>query len=205
ERIAGEQGARLWELWRERLGGDLPLLDLATDRPRPPVQTFVGSAESVRLGRRVAEGLAALAAQGTTTLFTVLLAAYQTLLHRRSGQEELVVGSPTTGRTHARFDPVVGYFVNPVPIRLSVAGEPTFRQLLAGARTAVLDAFELQELPFALLVDRLPPQRDPSRSPLFQTMLVLQQAPAFGHSSLAAFALGEEGGRLELGPLVLES
>ena len=205
ERLAGEQGERLWDFWRRELAGELPLLDLATDRPRPRVQTFAGAAASIRLGSRETAGIEALAAAGGATLFAVLLAAYQALLHRYSGQDEVVIGSPSTGRLQSRFDSVVGYFVNPVAIRLSAAGGPSFRELAARARAAALSALEHQELPFVLLVDRLQPERDPGRSPIFQTMLVLQKAPAFADPSLVAFALGEEGGRLRLGPLDLES
>ena len=112
---------------------------------------------------------------------------------------------PLPGRLHSRFDSVVGYFVNPVVIRLTAVGEPSFDQLVAQARSALLAALEHQEFPFPLLVDRLQPERDPSRSPLFQTMFVLQKPPAFADPSLAAFALGEPGARLKLGPLTLES
>jgi amino acid adenylation domain-containing protein len=205
EQLAGKRGERLWEFWRRALAGDLPLLELATDRPHPLVQTFAGAAASIRLDPRERAGIEALAASSGATLFAVLLAAYQTLLHRYSGQDEVVIGFPSAGRLDSRFDLLVGYFVNPLAVPLSAAGDPGFRELAARVRASALAVLEHQDLPFALLVDRLQPERDPGRSPIFQTMFVLQQAPAFADPSLVAFALGEEGGRLRLGPLTLES
>ncbi len=203
--LTGERGARLWKYWQRQLEGELPVLDLAADHPRPPVQTYVGASESIKLNREITARLGALARRYGATLYTVLLAAYGTLLSRHTSQEEVLIGSPTSGRLHTRYEPVVGYFVNPVVIRLKSSAGQSFRQLLSETRETVLRAFEHQEYPFALLVDRLQPERDPSRSPLFQTMFVLQKSPASSDQSLAAFGLNEEGARLKLGPLMLDS
>jgi amino acid adenylation domain-containing protein len=139
------------------------------------------------------------------TLYTILLAAYQVLLYRYMGQEDILVGSPTAGRNLARWAGVVGYFVNPVVIRADLSGNPSFEAFLDRVHQTVLAAFAHQDYPFDLLVERLRPNRDPSRSPIFQTMFILQQLPSFSQPELAAFAVGEQGAWLNLGELILES
>ncbi|HYG64196.1 MAG TPA: amino acid adenylation domain-containing protein, partial [Thermoanaerobaculia bacterium] len=206
--LAGAEGERLWEAWRAELAGRTPNLDLPLDRPRPPLQTYRGGALPVRLGRLGGERLARLLETGReagATPFMTLLAVFQTLLHRYSGQDVVVCGSPTAGRTAAELARVVGYFVNPVVLRGDLAGEPSFSELLGRVRRTALAAFSLQEMPFPLLAERLQPQRDPSRSPLFQVMFVLQKAHDPELRALDAFALREPGHRLEIGGLVLES
>ena len=198
--LAGAWGDRLWSFWRQRLAG-APPLDLPTDRPRPPAQTFRGAAHRVRFG--------GLAHRSGSTPFMVLLAAFEALLARWSGQEDFVVGSPTSGRMAGRFGDrlagLVGYFVNPIPLRADVAGDPTVDELLGRVRRTALDAFEHQDFPFALLTERLRPERDTGRSPVFQVMLTLQKAASPDLQPLAAFALGEPGVRLTVGGLELES
>ncbi|HSF41305.1 MAG TPA: non-ribosomal peptide synthase/polyketide synthase [Thermoanaerobaculia bacterium] len=204
-RLESPWGERLWDHWRERLSG-APPLDLPTDRPRPPVQTFRGGTRTARLG---AEAVRALAAEHGTTPFVVLLAAFQALLGRWNGQEDFLVGSPTSGRTgsgpNSVVNSVVGYFVNPVALRADLSGDPAVGELLARTRATVIEALTHQELPFALLAERLQPERDPSRPPLVQAMLTFQKAPAPELAALAAFAVGEPGARLDLGGLTLES
>ncbi|MFL6284933.1 MAG: amino acid adenylation domain-containing protein [Pyrinomonadaceae bacterium] len=203
--LAGPRGARLLGYWRGQLSGELPVLALPTDYPRPPVQTYEGGSVSTRLGPETVEALQALARRHQTTLHTVLLAAYFVLLRRHTGQEDLIVGSPTSGRVEQRFESVVGYFINPVPVRAEADGSLTFREFVSRLKETTLAAFEHQDYPFPLLVDGLCPDRDPSRSPIFQTTFVFEQSPPFADSSLAAFVLGEAGARLEAGALTLES
>jgi amino acid adenylation domain-containing protein len=203
--LAGPRGARLLEYWQQQLAGELPVLNLNTDRPRPSAQIYDGSSVSIKLNPETVRGLQVLASDNLTTLYTVLLAAYLTLLNRHTGQEELIVGTPTSGRTDARFQQLVGYFVNTIPIRATLNAELTFRQFLTQVRAVVLAGFEHQEYPFALLVNEVCPDRDPSRSPVFQTTFVFDKPPAFSDPSLAAFVVGEEGAQLELGSLTLES
>lgn len=203
--LAGARGEQLWAYWQKQLAGELPVLDLATDHPRPSLQTYNGSSESIKLSAEVAAKLQALALQEGVTLYMLLLAAYQSLLYRHTGQEESLIGSPTTGRMHAQFASLVGYTVNMVVIRSTVSDDQTFIEHLAQVRETVLGAFEHQDYPFALLADKLQPVRDGSRSPVFQTAFVLQKAPTFIDHALAAFALGEEGERIDLGSLMLES
>jgi amino acid adenylation domain-containing protein len=208
KRLEGPWGDALWEHWRNRLAGASPL-DLATDRPRPPAQTFRGAERRLRLGAQRSAGLQALAAAHGSTLFVALLAAWQALLGRHAAQNDFLVGSPTTGRSApglgGRLAGVVGYFVNLVALRTDLAGDPTVPELLARARGAAIDALEHADFPFARLAERLQPERDASRSPLAQTVIALQRSPAPELAPLVAWAVGEAGARLELGGLALES
>jgi amino acid adenylation domain-containing protein len=203
--LAGPAGERLWERWRMRLAGDLPILDLPTDRRRPPVQTYRGAACALRLNDGLTGSLHGLGRSHGATLFMVLLAAFQTLLHRYTDQEEVVAGSPTSGRIAPGCEGVLGYFVNPVALRVSCAGEPSLVELLARVRLVALEAFENQAFPFAALAERLRPERDAGRSPLFQALFTLHKAQSGTAEELAAFALGEAGDRLWLADLELES
>ncbi|MBW8874482.1 MAG: non-ribosomal peptide synthase/polyketide synthase [Acidobacteria bacterium] len=203
-RLAGPEGERLWDFWRQRLAGASRVLDLPTDRPRPTAQGHRGAAVRIGFDAALSERLRTLSAGHGATLYMTLLAAFQLLLHRLAGQRDLLVGTATAGRNAAPWADVVGYFTNPVVLRSELEGGERFRDLLARTRRETLEAFEHQDLPFALLADRLQPARDPSRSPLFQAMLVFQRAPA-GEEALAAFALGQPGARLDLGGLPLES
>lgn len=205
ELLRGEAGERLETFWRQELAGASPVLDLHTDKPRPPLQTYKGASEPLRLDALLTRRLKNLSRTHHATLYTLLLAAFQTLLYRYTGQEDLSVGSPTNGRNSARFARTVGYFVNPVVIRSHPAGASSFVEFLSRVRKTVLNAFAHQEYPFDLLVKRLQPERDPRRSPLFQVMFALNQAHLLKDEGLAAFALGEEGARMELGGLRLES
>lgn len=201
-RLAGRESVRALDWWRAQLAGEPPVLDLPTDRPRPPVQTYRGDAAGLRLDAAFAAQVRALARRERTTLFMTLLAAYQALLHRFSGQSELLVGSPSAGAGRERFSDVVGYFVNLLVLRADLVAAPSFAALLQQARRNVLTA-AAHDYPFPLLVEHLRPQRDASRAPLVQTMLALQSAPAIGGTDLAAFAVGEEGAEIDIGPLRL--
>ncbi len=207
-RLAGPWGEALWEHWRQRLAG-APPLDLATDRPRPPAQTFRGAERRLRLGAGRTAALQALAAAHGSTLFVALLAGWQALLGRHAGQDDFLVGSPTTGRSApglgGRLAGVVGYFVNLVALRADLGGDPTVVEMLERARGAALDALEHADFPFALLAERLQPERDASRPPLAQTVIALQKSPSPELAPLAAWAVGEAGVRLDLNGLRLES
>ena len=202
--LAGERGEALWAYWREQLRGELPTLDLPSDRPRPHLQTFNGGERSEWLSRDLLERIRSLGARHDATLYVTLLAAYQALLHRYSGQEEVLVGSPIFGRAAAALADLVGYFVNPVVLRSRLTDRETFVDVLARARETTLGAFEHHDYPFPLLVERLQPERDPSRSPLFQALFVMEHTPLRMGAELAALALGQPGLRVELGGLVLE-
>ncbi|HVG10832.1 MAG TPA: non-ribosomal peptide synthase/polyketide synthase, partial [Thermoanaerobaculia bacterium] len=204
ERLAGAEGERLWGYWLERLAGELPHLDRPADRPRPPVQSHRGGSHSLRLPADLAEGLLRFSRERQATLYVTLLTAFQVLLHRYTGQDDLLVGSPTAGRPVAEVEGTVGYFVNPVVLRAGFSAASTLDGMLAEGKRTVLGALAHADLPLALLAERLQPVRDPSRPVLFQTMFVLQQARSADDQALAAFALGTEGAGMDLGGLKIE-
>ena len=204
EMLANAEGERLWAYWQQ-MTGELPVLNLPTDRPRPPIQTYQGATVPFKLGAELTQRLKALSRAQGATLYMTLLAAFQVLLYRHTGQEDILVGSPTAGRGRSELAGLVGYFVNPVVLRGNLSRNPSFEAFLGQMRQTVLDAFEHQNYPFALLVERLQPVRDPSRSPLFQTMFVLEKAHLQKQDRLASFALGEAGARMHLGELEMES
>jgi len=203
--LAGPQGEKLWNYWREQLDGELPALNLPTDRPRPPLQTYRGSSQHVLMESGLSEQLKALSKEQGATLFMTLLAAFQVLLHRYSGQEKFFVGSVNAGRGHSELAGLVGYFINPVALRADFSGVPTFHEILQRVRQTVLEAFEHQDYPPALLAKRLGLQRDSSRPPLFETMFILQKAQQAEVQALSPFALGIDGARMKVDGLVLES
>ncbi|HSK78869.1 MAG TPA: amino acid adenylation domain-containing protein, partial [Thermoanaerobaculia bacterium] len=189
--LAGERGEGLLDYWKETLAG-LPTLELATDRPRPAVQAYRGDIHRLRLPGGLAAALRARSRAQHGTLFMTLTAAFQALLSRHTGQEDLAVGAPRSGRSQSRLAGTVGYFVNPVVLRGDLSGDPAFGELLERTKAAVLAAFEHGDYPLPLLAEHLQPVRDASRTPLFQVSFVMQKETR-GVEGLTAFALGEEG------------
>ncbi|NOK35298.1 non-ribosomal peptide synthase/polyketide synthase, partial [Corallococcus exercitus] len=173
----GEAMARHLEWWRQQLSGMPPHLELPTDSPRPSVQRFDGGSQPVHLPLEVWEPLKAVARSEDATPFMVLLAAFQLLLHRYSGQDDLCVGSPISGRSKGETEGLIGFFVNPLVLRSRLAVGRTFRQRLAQVRETTLGAYAHQDVPFETLVDALRPVRELGRSPLFQAQLVMQPDP----------------------------
>ena len=172
--LAGTEGERLWNYWQQKLAGDLPVLNLLTDKPRPPIQTYNGAAYALKLPQELTEQLKALAQEAEATLYMVLLAAFQILLSRYTSQEDILVGSPTFGRSKPEFVPIVGYFVDQVVMRGNLSGNPCFKDFLSQVRQTVIEALAHQDYPFSLLVQRLQLEQDSSRSPLFQAYFILQ-------------------------------
>lgn len=201
--LESEDGERLWSFWRQTLAGELPALNLLTDRPRAAGNRNRGKIHAFNLNAELTRKLDQLSRRSGTTLYMTFLAAYAVLLSRYTGQSEIVIGSPTAGRTRAAYTKTFGYFVNLLPFRLNLEGNPSFVELLERTRTTTLEAFAHQEYPFPLIVQRLHPDRDATRTPLFQTMFVMQQTPS--GQELAPFALGTGGAQLKLGELTLES
>ncbi|MER6957551.1 MupA/Atu3671 family FMN-dependent luciferase-like monooxygenase [Streptomyces sp. NPDC000618] len=187
---ASAEGEAAAAFWRERLGGELPVLELPTDRPRPPVQTYRGDTHDFTLDAELLGGLTALARQSGTTLYTALLCAFEVLLHRYSGQSDILVGSPVSGRGRAASADTVGYFVNPVVMRGDLSGDPVFRELLGRFSRTVSESLTHQNYPFSLLAEQLQAGRDPARSPVFQAMFIHHQAPSRFPGDLAAVATG---------------
>ncbi|MFG1891262.1 amino acid adenylation domain-containing protein [Micromonospora sp. NPDC049051] len=175
ERAAGWTGQL--DHWRDRLAGLVPL-ELPADRPRPPVQDPTGATLPFTVPVDLGRALAALGRRHRATPFMVLLAVFQVLLARYTGQTDVAVGTPVAGRTRPEVQDLIGYFVNTLVLRTDLSGEPTFVEVLARVRETVLDAQSHQDVPFERIVDALAPERDLSRNPLFQTMFVMQNATA---------------------------
>jgi len=179
--------------WREHLAGAPAVLTLPTDRPRPPAQSHRGDRIAVSLPADAADGLRALALEQRATPFMALLAAFSLLLSRWSGQDDVVVGTPVAGRTRREVEGLIGLFVNTLPIRTELAGDPSFRALLARVREATLGAYAHQDLPFERLVEELAPERSLSHAPVFQVLLTLQNdpgGPGEGFAGLDARGVG---------------
>jgi len=167
---------RQLEYWRKQLA-DAPALELPTDRPRPAVQRFEGATVSFVLDAGLTDGLRDLSRREGATLFITLLAVFQTLLTRYTGQSDVSVGTPVAGRTRAETEALVGFFVNTLVLRVDASGDPTFSELIGRVKDACLGAYAHQDVPFEKLVEELQPDREMSRSPLFQVMFTLQNAP----------------------------
>jgi amino acid adenylation domain-containing protein/non-ribosomal peptide synthase protein (TIGR01720 family) len=190
--LADGRLARQMEYWRRQLAG-LPLLELPADHPRPAEATFRGARRPFAVPAPVAERLRALCRQEDATLFMVLLGAFQTLLHRYSGQDDVVVGMPVAGRDRPELADLIGFFVNTLVLRLDLGGNPTFREVLRRVKTMALEAYEHQDVPFEKLVEELKPERDPSRNPFFQVTFQLLQLPS-GGGALSTRSLDVDGG-----------
>ena len=162
--------------WQRQLAGPLPTLELPTASPRPAVQTFHGAHRSIHLPEPLMDELQELSQREGVTLFMTLLASFQVFLARLSGHEDLLVGTPSAGRNRAEIEPIIGFFVNTLVLRTDLSGNPTFRELLGRVKAVCLGAYAHQDVPFEQVVEVVQPERDRSRSPLFQVMFELQQA-----------------------------
>ncbi|HEX8423112.1 MAG TPA: amino acid adenylation domain-containing protein, partial [Pyrinomonadaceae bacterium] len=198
EWLQGEVLEQQLNYWRHQLAGAPAALELPTDKPRPAVQRYEGDAVTFTLGAEVTQHLRELSSQEGVTLFMTLLAAFQTLLARYSGQSDISVGTPIAGRTRAEVEGLVGFFVNTLVLRTDVSGDPTFRELLGRVKEVCFGAYAHQDVQFERLVEELRPERDLSRTPLFQAMFMLQNAPAAAAGSSHLRGLSVE-------PLVVES
>ncbi|HMJ26188.1 MAG TPA: condensation domain-containing protein, partial [Pyrinomonadaceae bacterium] len=178
QRFQGPWFDRQLDYWRKQMAGAAPVLDLPTDYSRPEKHGVNGAQDSILIPADLSQELGKLSRAEGATLFMTLLAAFQTLLFRYSGQQDIVVGSPVAGRSMLETEELIGSFVNTLVLRADFAGKPTFREFLARVRAATLGAFSNQDVPFEKLVEELNPERKTNRTPLFQTMFVLQNTPA---------------------------
>src|SRR6201991_783911 len=176
EWLQGEVLEQQLGYWREQLS-ELPVLEMPTDQIRPAVQSYSGKHHHFNISLEVTQQLKDVSQQEGATLFMVLLAAFQLLLSRYSGQEDIVVGTAIAGRNRAETEKLIGCFVNTLVLRTDLSGEPTFQELVKRVREVSLGAYAHQDVPFEKLVEELQPERDLSRSPLFQTMFILQNTP----------------------------
>ena len=163
--------------WRKRLEAAPPVLQLPTDRPRPVVQTSHGDRRSITLPKALSRSLKDLSQKEGVTSFMTLLAAFGTLLHRYTGQDDIVVGSPVAGRNRVETEGLIGVFINTIALRTDLSGNPTFQGLLGRVRETALGAYAHQDLPFEKLVEELKPERDLSQTPLFQVMFNYEAFP----------------------------
>ncbi|HEX8923088.1 MAG TPA: condensation domain-containing protein, partial [Pyrinomonadaceae bacterium] len=176
EWLEGEVLEKQLGYWREQLGGAPPVLELPTDKPRPSMQRFQGERHRFKLSKSLSKELEALSQREGATLFMTLLAAFQTLLYRYTNQDDIVVGSPVANRNRTEIEGLIGFFVNTLVMRTDLSGNPSFRELIGRVRETALGAYAHQDVPFEKLVEELQPERDMSRSPLFQVMFALQNA-----------------------------
>ncbi|MFF8617834.1 amino acid adenylation domain-containing protein [Streptomyces sp. NPDC015350] len=174
--FTGEVLAEQLDYWRVRLAGTEPL-ELPTDRRRPARRSGNGAMLTFRVPAKTADGARRLSKEAGASLFMTLLAVFQTVLSRYSGQEDIAVGTPIAGRNRAEIENMVGFFVNTLVMRTDLSGDPVFTDLLDRVKDTALGAYDHQDLPFERLVEELAPQRDLSRNPLFQAMFVLQNTP----------------------------
>jgi amino acid adenylation domain-containing protein len=166
--LRGEALERQLSYWKNQLSGELPVLELPTDRPRPAMQTYPGARAGLTLSKELSQALLALSQREGVTLFMTLLAGLKVLLYHYSAQEDIIVGSPIANRPRAETEKLIGFFLNNLALRTDLSGDPSFRELLARVRKTALDAYANQDVPFEKIIEELKPERDLSRSAIFQ-------------------------------------
>ncbi|MFM6632173.1 MAG: non-ribosomal peptide synthetase [Microcystis panniformis] len=214
--LSGTRGEKLWQYWQQQLAGELPILHLLPDKPRPPVKTYQGASYIAKLDEQLTEKLRDLALASNTSLYQILLTAFYVQLYRYTNQTDILIGSPMRGRTAKEFKEIIGYFSNLNVLRISVQENATFTELLAQVGKIVRQAQKHQDYPFSWLADKLQPQRDTSRSPLCQVSFAWQAqtwCEAKNNSlhwqksllSMEPYLKGQRGGHLDLSLMVREA
>ncbi|MBD2812214.1 amino acid adenylation domain-containing protein [Xenorhabdus sp. Vera] len=178
EWLQGDVLTKQRDYWRTQLEGAPALLDLPTDRPRPPVQTYIGSQVPVEFDSTLLESLKSLGQRHNTTLFMTVLSAWSIVLARLSGQDDIVIGTPIANRPHREFESLIGFFVNTLALRITLSHTTSVADLLTQVRERALSAYAHQDLPFEQIVETLQPERSLSYSPIFQVMLAFNNTPA---------------------------
>jgi hypothetical protein len=174
--LQGEVLESQLSFWKEQLGDEIPSLEIPTDRARPQVQTYLGATCSFTLPAELVKALGLLSRQEGVTLYMLFLAAFQTLLHRYTGQDDVRVGSPFSNRNRTEIQGLIGCFINIMVLRADLAGNPSFKQFLRRVKETVLGAYAHQDLPFEVLVEHLQPERKLNYTPLFQVWFVFNPA-----------------------------
>ncbi|MBW4673831.1 MAG: amino acid adenylation domain-containing protein [Desmonostoc geniculatum HA4340-LM1] len=174
--LQGEVMEKHLSYWKQQLV-NLPVLELPTDYPRPEIQTFRGTRQHLELSKELCEEIKALSRSEEVTLFMTLVAAFKTLMHHYTNQDDIIIGTDVANRNFPETENIIGFFVNQLVLRTNLGGNPTFQELLKRVREVTLAAYEHQDMPFDQLVLALKPERDLSRTPLFQSKFVLQNAP----------------------------
>jgi amino acid adenylation domain-containing protein len=203
--MESSQGEQLAAYWQAQLAGNPPILNLPTDWPRPPIQTHRGGSQSCLLDAELTQRLKQFSREHDVTLYTTLLAAFQVLLYRYTGQDDLWVGAPVAGRNQPGYSDLVGYFSNYVVLRARLEGNLSFVAFLAQARQTVQGALDHQDYAFAALVQQLHREHDASRSPLFQVAFAFMDANLPESESGAALVMGVDEAEMSMGGLKLES
>ncbi|MBW4454436.1 MAG: amino acid adenylation domain-containing protein [Nostoc indistinguendum CM1-VF10] len=175
--LQGEVLQTQLDYWKQQLSGNLPILELPTDKPRPAIQSNNGAKQPFQLSKSLTEKLKDLSKQERASLFMTLLAAFKVLLYRYTQQEDIIVGTPIANRNRAEIEWLIGFFVNTLVVRTNLGNNPTFREFLQQVREVTLGAYAHQDLPFEKLVEKLQIKRDLTHNPLFQVMFVLQNVP----------------------------
>src|SRR5215212_2782494 len=176
-RMQGEVLDRQLAYWRAQLSGHLPVIELPTRGPRPSRHSINGAVRVWGLPRDITEGVKHLGQEAGATLFMTLLAAFKVLLSRYTSQHDILVGTPIANRNRAELEPLIGLFINTLVLRTDLSADPSFKQLMARVKEAALGAYANQDVPFERLVEELQPERDLARTPFFQVMFVMQNAP----------------------------
>lgn len=205
EHLKSEAGDLMLDYWKEKMQGAPPVIDLPTDRPRPAVQTFNGATFGFQLDEDLTQSVEELSRQSNATLFTTLLSAYDILLHRYCQQDDIVVGVPLAGRSQPELQNLVGYFVNPVPVRSTVDDDPSVSDYLGRNRDLVNGALENQHYPMSKMVEELNVPRDPGRSPMFQVSFSMERIPGIDEQGIAVFLIGQGGHTFHVGDLSMET
>ncbi len=177
QQLQGEVLERHLAYWKQQLSGELPVLQLPTDRPRPAVQTFAGAYQTLVINKTQTEAIKQLSRQENATLFMTLLTVFKILLYRYTGNEDILIGTPISGRHLSEIEGLIGFFVNTQVLRTNLSGSPSFRELLKRIREVTLEAYAHKDLPFEKLVETVQPERNLSQSPLVQVMFSLQNIP----------------------------
>ena len=178
QRMQGKVLEDLLTYWRQQLSGELPVLELPTDQPHALADSYQEANQAVAFSKSLTDSLRALSQREGVTLFMALLAAFNALLHRYTGQDDILVGTPIANRNHVELEGLIGCFINTLVMRTDLTGNPSFRDLLQRVRHTALEAYSYQDLPFEKLVEKLRPERVAGRTPILQVMLVLQNAPS---------------------------
>jgi non-ribosomal peptide synthetase component F len=196
------------QYWKNQLSGKLQVVDLACDHPRPPVPTYRGAAKSILLPDELCKSLRSLSKREEVTLFMVLLAAFKTLLYKYTAQEDIIVGTAVLNRDRAELEPLIGFFVNMLPIRTYLGGNPRFSELLKRVKEVALGAYAHQEMPFEKLVEEVQPERELSQMPLFNIAFGVQNAPQdkvrLSKLKISPVAGGHESARVDLSLWIIE-
>jgi non-ribosomal peptide synthetase component F len=195
--------------WKKQLGGRLPIVDLAGDRPRPSTPSYRGATKAIALPSELCEALKGMSRREGVTLFMMLLAAFKTLIHKYTRQEDIIVGTSALNRNRAEIEPLIGLFVNMLPMRTDLSGNPRFNELLGRVKEVALGAYAHQDLPFEKLVEEIQPERKTGQLPLFNMVFgvlnATQKEIRLNDLKISPVSEVQETARLDLSLWIAES